>query len=393
MLLLSFALLLLLGMSLGKIFEQLRLPKLIGMLFTGIILGPYALDLLAPSLLGISLDLRQLALIIILARCGLNLNMEDLKRVGRPAILLCFVPACFEIVAITIFAPMLFDITYLDAVIMGTVLSAVSPAVIVPRMIKLMDEGYGNKKSIPQMVMAGASCDDVFVIVLFTVFTSLADGGHISAMSFLNIPLSVTLGIISGVLVGLAITLLFSKLHIRDSAKVLIFLSLAFLLVSLEEYLKQYFGFSGLIAIMTIGIVMQQKRPEVSKRLSLKFSKLWVFAEIILFALVGATVDISYALNAGLMSVAIIFIGLFFRSIGVVLCLVKTNLTKNERIFTTIAYMPKATVQAAIGGLPLAMGLACGNIVLTVAVVSILITAPLGAILIDSLYTRLLSKD
>ena len=393
MLLLSFALLLLLGMSLGKIFEQLRLPKLIGMLFTGIILGPYALDLLAPSLLGISPDLRQLALIIILARCGLNLNMEDLKRVGRPAILLCFVPACFEIVAITIFAPMLFEITYLDAVIMGTVLSAVSPAVIVPRMIKLMDEGYGNKKSIPQMVMAGASCDDVFVIVLFTVFTSLADGGHISAMSFLNIPLSVTLGIISGVLVGLAITLLFSKLHIRDSAKVLIFLSLAFLLVSLEEYLKQYFGFSGLIAIMTIGIVMQQKRPEVSKRLSLKFSKLWVFAEIILFALVGATVDISYALNAGLMSVAIIFIGLFFRSIGVVLCLVKTNLTKNERIFTTIAYMPKATVQAAIGGLPLAMGLACGNIVLTVAVVSILITAPLGAILIDSLYTRLLSKD
>ena len=391
--LLSFALLLLLGMSLGKIFEQVRLPKLIGMLFTGIILGPYALNLLAPSLLGISTDLRQLALIIILARCGLNLNMEDLKRVGRPAILLCFVPACFEIVAITIFAPLVFDITYLDAVIMGTVLSAVSPAVIVPRMIKLMDEGYGNSKSIPQMVMAGASCDDVFVIVLFTVFTSLADGGTLSALSFLNIPLSVFLGITCGVIIGFASAFLFSKLHMRDSHKVLILLSISFLLVSLEEFLKPYFGFSGLIAIMAMGIIIQQKRPKLSKRLSLKFSKLWVFAEIILFVLVGATVDISFALSAGLMSVAIIFIGLFFRSIGVLMCLLKTNLTKNERIFTTIAYMPKATVQAAIGGIPLAMGLACGNLVLTVAVVSILITAPLGAILIDSLYSKLLIKD
>ena len=391
--LLSFALLLLLGMSLGKIFEKLRLPKLIGMLFTGIILGPYALDLLAPSLLGISPDLRQLALIIILARCGLNLNMEDLKRVGRPAILLCFVPACFEIVAITIFAPIFFNISYLDAVIMGTVLSAVSPAVIVPRMIKLMDEGYGRKKSIPQMVMAGASCDDVFVIVLFTVFTGLADGGHISALSFLNIPLSVTLGIISGIIVGLATSILFTKIHIRDSGKILIFLSFAFLLVSLEEFLKQYFGFSGLIAIMTMGIVIQQKRPKLSTRLSLKFSKLWVFAEIMLFVLVGATVDISFALNAGLLSVALIVIGLVFRSAGVAICLLKTNLTRNERLFTVFAYMPKATVQAAIGGIPLAMGLACGNLVLTVAVVSILITAPVGDILIDTLYTKLLTKD
>ena len=391
--LLSIALVFLCGMTLGKIFEKLKLPSLLGMIVTGIILGPYVLDLLDNSILEISKDLRQIALIIILTRAGLNLDIKDLKKVGRSAVLMCFIPASFEILGMIIFAPLFLGITRLEAAIIGTIIAAVSPAVIVPRMLKLMENGYGVKKSIPQMIMAGASIDDVFVIVLFTAFTKLAQGGEINLNNFLVIPISIFLGLLGGVLMGWGLSILFSKFHIRDSGKVLIILSISFLLVTLEQHLDGVIGFSGLLAVMAMGATIQQKKYELSKRLSGKFSKLWVGAEVLLFVLVGAIVDINYALKAGLFSIVLIFCVLVFRMIGVFLCLVKTKLNKKERLFSAIAYMPKATVQAAIGGIPLAMGLACGDIALTVAVLAILITAPLGAVLIDVTYNKLLEKN
>lgn len=390
--LLSLALVFLCGMALGGLFQRLKLPSLLGMLLTGVLLGPYVLNLLDKSILSISTDLRQIALIIILARAGLNLDIRDLKRMGRPAILMCFVPACFEIVGMLILAPILLGITLLEAAIMGTVIAAVSPAVIVPRMLKLMDDGYGTSKSIPQMIMAGASVDDVFVIVLFTAFTGLATSGSITLVGFLTIPTSIAFGLVGGIITGLLISLLFSKVHIRDSGKVVIILSVSFLLVAVEHSLTGVIGFSGLLAVMSMGTTLQQRKHEVSKRLSGKFSKLWVCAEVLLFVLVGATVNISYALNAGLSAIALILCVLIFRMVGVFACLIKTSLNKKERIFSALAYMPKATVQAAIGGLPLAMGLACGDIVLTVAVLAILITAPLGAALVDATYKRLLDR-
>ncbi|WMJ87811.1 cation:proton antiporter [Anaerocolumna sp. MB42-C2] len=391
--LLSLALLFLLGMVLGKIFEKLKLPKLLGMLLTGILLGPYLLNLLDPEILNISTELRQIALIIILTRAGLNLDIQDLKKVGRPAILMCFVPACFEITGMLIFAPIFLKITILEAAIMGTVIAAVSPAVVVPKMLRLMEEGYGVNKSIPQMIMAGSSVDDVFVIVLFTAFTGLAKSGTITPIHFLTIPTSIIFGLIGGIIVGIALSILFKKVHIRDSGKVIIILSISFLLVTLEHSMTGVIGFSGLLAVMALGATIQQKRHEVSQRLSSKFSKLWVAAELLLFVLVGATVNISYALKAGVSAIVLIFCVLLFRMSGVFVCLFKTKLNRKEKIFAAFAYMPKATVQAAIGGLPLAMGLACGNIILTVAVLAILITAPLGAALVDATYKKFLAKD
>lgn len=391
--LLSLALLFLIGMGLGVGFERIKLPKLLGMLTTGVLLGPYMLNLLDPKILNISTDLRQIALIIILTRAGLNLDIKDLKRVGRPAILMCFVPASFEIIGMLIFAPLLLRISVLDAAIMGTVVAAVSPAVIVPRMLKLMEEGYGVKKSIPQMIMAGASVDDVFVIVLFTAFTGLAESGTITPAHFLTIPTAIVLGLTGGVFTGLALSQFFTKFHIRDTGKVVIILSVSFLLVSLEQAMAGNIGFSGLLAVMAMGAAIHQKKYEVSKRLSGKFSKLWVGAEVLLFVLVGATVDISYALEAGGTAILLIFGVLGFRMLGVFVSLLKTDLNPPERVFTGLAYIPKATVQAAIGGLPLAMGLPSGNIILTVAVLAIIITAPLGALLVDVSYKRLLTND
>ncbi len=388
--LLSLALVFLCGMILGAIFNKLKLPSLLGMLLTGIILGPYVLNLLDSSILNISADLRQIALIIILTRAGLNLDLEDLRKVGRPAILLCFVPACFEIIGMILLAPMLLGITWLEAAIMGTVVAAVSPAVIVPRMLKLMEGGYGSKQSIPQMIMAGASVDDVFVIVLFTAFTGLAQGGEITLSRFLTIPTSIVFGLIGGIIVGLLLSLLFTKVHIRDSGKVMIMISFSFLLVTLEHYITGIIGFSGLLAVMALGATLKKGKYEVSIRLSNKYSKLWVCAEVILFVLVGATVNISYALKASAMAIVLIVCVLLFRMVGVFTCLLRTSLKRKERVFTAIAYMPKATVQAAIGGIPLAMGFSCGEIVLTVAVLSILITAPLGAFLVDATYKKFL---
>ena len=390
--LLSLALIFLCGLALGGIFWKLHLPQLLGMLLTGILLGPYVLNLLDSSILGISADLRQIALIIILTRAGLNLDLEDLKKVGRPAALLCFVPAAFEIAGMLLLAPRLLGISLLEAAVMGTVVAAVSPAVVVPGMLKLMEEGYGTQKSIPQMIMAGASVDDVFVIVLFTSFTGLAGGGGISAWDFVRIPVSILLGLAGGILCGMLLVVFFRKVHMRDSVKVIIILSLSFLLVTLEHALTGIVGFSGLLAVMSMGIALQKGRKEAAVRLSAKYSKLWVAAELLLFVLVGAAVDIPYAFKAGAAAAAVILGVLVFRMLGVLICLLGTELNRKEKLFCMFAYMPKATVQAAIGSVPLAMGLACGNIVLTVAVLAILITAPTGAFLIDFTYKRFLSK-
>lgn len=391
--LLSMAYMLLFGMFTGWICKKLKLPSLLGMILTGMILGPYVFNLIDSSILNISSDLRRIALIIVLMRAGLSLDINDLKKVGRPAILMCFVPACFEIIGMIVLAPRLLGISIIDAAVMGAVVGAVSPAVIVPKMIELMEEGYGTQKSIPQLILAGASVDDVFVIVMFSAFTGLAQGNSVSIQSFLNIPISIVLGILIGGIIGYMLVKFFEKMHIRDTAKVIILLCVSFILVSLEDNISFGVSFSALISIMGMGVVLQRKRETVAKRLSTRFNKLWVGSEIILFVLVGATVDITYALSAGFISIILILGVLVLRMIGFFICLIKTNLNAKERLFCVIAYMPKATVQAAIGGVPLAMGLACGDIVLTIAVLAILITAPLGAFLIDKSYKTLLIKN
>ncbi|MEG2306638.1 MAG: cation:proton antiporter [Erysipelotrichaceae bacterium] len=389
----SLAFIFLLGLLMSVIFTKLKLPSLIGLILTGILLSPYAFDCLSPSMLAISPDLRQLALVIILTRAGLSLNLTDLKKVGRPAILMCFVPACFEIIGVVLLAPPLLHISIIDAAIIGSVIAAVSPAVVVPRMLNLMNQGYGRKHSIPQLVLAGASVDDVFVIVLFTAFTSLASGGSISYRSFLQIPISIISGILIGGLCGLLLVSFFKKVHMRDSVKILIILSISFLLIELENQLKGILPLSGLLGIMAIGITINGRYPILSQRLSLKYNKLWVASEILLFVLVGASVDLSYALKVGSVAILIVLGALCFRMLGVASCLFKTPLNFKERLFTLLAYTPKATVQAAIGGVPLAMGLACGQQVLSIAILSILITAPFGAIAMDSTYKKLLTKD
>ena len=389
----SLALIFLLGIFLGKIATKLKLPALVGMIIAGMILNPYGLNLLDSSILDISADLRQLALVIILIRAGLSLDINDLKKVGRPAILLCFVPALFEIVGIVLIAPKLLGVSTLEAAVMGAVVAAVSPAVIVPRMINLMEKGYGKDKSIPLMLMAGASVDDVFVIVLFYAFTSLVSGKFVSIASFVQIPISIALGIILGVICGIIVAYVFPKLNFRNSIKVIILLSISFLLIALEKKLEGIIPISGLLAIMSMGASIYQKNKEVSAPMSAKVSKLWAGAEILLFVLVGATVDTKYAIGAGLMAFVCIVFGLIFRMIGVFISVQGTNLNTKERLFCMMAYCPKATVQAAIGAIPLSMGLECGQIVLTVAVLAILFTAPFGAFCIDSTYKKFLSKS
>lgn len=388
----SIALILLSGLFFSFIFTKMKLPGLLGMILVGIALGPHAMNLIDTSILNISADLRQIALVIILTRAGLSLNLTDLKKIGRPAVLMCFVPALVEMVGTIIFAPMLLGITHLEAAIMGSVIAAVSPAVVVPRMIKLIDEGYGKDKSIPQLILAGASVDDVFVIVVFTVLTAFASTGEITGTSFIQIPLSIILGFLLGVIVGLCLVSFFRKVHIRDSVKVMIILSISFLLLELENRFEGIIPVSGLLAIMSMGITLNQKYDVLSKRISIKYNKLWLCAEVFLFVLVGIAVDIKYAFAAGAASVVVVMLVLVFRMTGVFLSLVKTDLNKKERLFCMLSYTPKATVQAAIGTIPLAMGLDCGSIVLTVAVISILITAPFGAICIDKLYKSMLKK-
>ena len=389
----SIAIILLLGLLVGWFFSKIKLPGLMGMILVGIVLGPHCLNLVDESILAISGDLRQIALVIILTRAGLSLNLSDLKKVGRPAVLMCFLPACVEMLGTIIFAPLLLGVSLLDAAIIGSVIAAVSPAVIVPRMIRLIEEGYGKEKSIPQLILAGASVDDVFVIVVFTALTTLASTGELSGTSFLQIPVSIVLGILLGALVGVGLVWFFKKNHMRDSVKVLIILSVSFLLLEVQNRLEGIVPVSGLLAIMSMGILINQRYDVLAKRLSVKYNKLWLGAEIFLFVLVGMAVDLRYALAAGIMVILLVVMALLFRMLGVVLSLIKTKLTSKERLFCAVAYTPKATVQAAIGTIPLAMGLECGSMVLTVAVVSILLTAPLGALLVDNLYKRLLSSQ
>lgn len=389
----SIALILLSGLFFSFFFNKMKLPGLIGMILVGIVLGPNALNLIDSSILEISADLRQIALVIILTRAGLSLNINDLKKIGRPAVLMCFVPAMVEMLGTIIFAPLLLGVSTLEAAVIGSVIAAVSPAVIVPRMIKLIDEGYGIERRIPQLILAGASVDDVFVIVVFTALTAFASTGEITGTSVLQIPLSLVLGILLGVLVGLLLVFFFKKVHIRDSVKIMIILSVSFLLIELQQSVESFIPISGLLAVMSMGITMNQKYDILSKRLSVKYNKLWLWAEVFLFVLVGVVVDIKYAFAAGIGSILLVVVALIFRMVGVFLSLVKTDLNKKERMFCMLSYTPKATVQAAIGTIPLAMGLSCGSLVLTVSVISIIFTAPFGAICIDRLYQKLLTKQ
>jgi NhaP-type Na+/H+ or K+/H+ antiporter len=395
----SLSLIFLVGLAMGAICQKLKMPRIIGMLVTGIVLGPYVLDFLDPSILSISSELRKLALIIILLKAGLSLDLKDLKKAGRPAILMSFVPATCEIAGYILFAPLLLGINRIEAAVMGAVLGAVSPAVVIPRMVMLMEEKYGTKKAIPQMIMAGASCDDIFVIVLFTTFLSMAQGGSADIIDFVNIPVSIVLGILLGAVTGYGLYLFFETSYahkhcVRNSTKVIIVLGFSMLLVSIEGWLEGKVSVSGLLAVVSMACVIKIKSTaSVSKRLSEKFGKLWIAAEVVLFVLVGAAVDIRYTLSAGIAAVFIIFIALIFRTAGVLICTIKTKLNMKERIFCVIAYLPKATVQAAIGSVPLAAGLACGKIILSVAVLAIIITAPLGALGIDNTYKKLLEKE
>lgn len=395
----SLAFIFLVGLFMAAICQRLKLPRIIGMLITGIVLGPYVLDLLDPSILSISADLRQMALIIILLKAGLSLNLADLKRVGRPAIMMSCVPASCEILAFFLFAPGILGVTRIEAAVMGAVLGAVSPAVVVPRMVQLMDSKYGTDKSIPQLILVGASCDDIFVIVLFSTFLGMAQGGHANLMDFINIPVSIVLGIALGAITGYLLSLFFETAYthnhcVRNSMKVIVVLGVSFLLMAIETWLKESISVSGLLAVVSMACVLKIKSVTfVSKRLSEKFGKLWLAAEVLLFVLVGAAVDIRYTLNAGIAAILMIFLALIFRSAGVALCLVGTPLTWKERLFCMIAYLPKATVQAAIGSVPLAAGLACGKIVLSVVVMAIVTAAPVGAFGMDVLYKKLLNRD
>lgn len=395
----SLALIFLVGLCMAAICQKLKLPRIIGMLVTGMVLGPYVLDFLDSSILSISAELRKMALIIILLKAGLSLNLNDLKKVGRPAILLAFVPASFEIVGYVLFAPIFLEISRIDAAVMGTVLAAVSPAVVVPRMVQLMEEKYGTKQSIPQMIMAGASCDDIFVIVLFTTFLGMAQGVKVSLLRFVNVPVSIFLGILLGAVIGYVLYRFFETAYkhqnyVRNSTKVILVLGVSFLLTAVEGWLDGKVAVSGLLAVVSMACVLKAKCiPAVSKRLSEKFGKLWIAAEVILFVLVGAAVDLRYTAATGGFAVLVIFLSLIFRMAGVFVCVLGTGLSWKERLFCAISYLPKATVQAAIGSVPLTAGLGCGKMILSVAVLAILITAPLGALGMDLTYKKLLARE
>lgn len=389
----SFALLLLVGFAMGAIMRMLKLPALLGMMITGVLLGPYVLNLIDPVILTISAELRQIALIVILIRAGLALDLQDLKRVGRPAILMSFVPATFELIAVLLFAPPLLGVFHLEAAIMGAVLGAVSPAVVVPGMLKLMKSGYGQNKRIPQLIMAGASVDDIYVIILFTSLIGMYQGQGFSIISLARVPMAIFLGLILGIFTGVIVVWMFKKIHMRDTIKIFLLLGISFLFVTFESAITPYLPVSGLLTVMALGGTILKKNDVLAKRLSLKFSKVWVLAELVLFVLVGAAIDIGYLGNAGIMAVCLIVLALLFRTAGVFFCLLKTKLNQKERVFCAISYLPKATVQAAIGGIPLALGVTAGNTILTVAVLAIMISAPIGAIGIELTHKRLLTRE
>jgi NhaP-type Na+/H+ or K+/H+ antiporter len=391
--LLSIAIVILISLLLQSIFKKLNLPGILGMLLSGMLLGPYIFDVIDGSILGISSELREIALIVILIRAGLSLDLKDLKKVGRPAILLSFLPATIEIIAITIFAPIFFDISVVSAMTMGTIVAAVSPAVVVPRMIKLIEKGYGKHKQVPQMILAAASIDDVYAIILFYALVRYQQGQSLSVMTFVNVPISIVLGIVIGLLTGYLLVILFKKIHVRDTIKVLVIFSLGFLLISLEDLISPYVAMSGLLAVMSMAIMMNRTYNVLASRLIKKFEKIWVVAEMMLFILVGALVDLSVLFNVGLFSIILIIIALVFRMFAVYLSTMKTNLNAKERLYTALSYTPKATVQAAIGAIPLSLGLPEGELILMVSVLAIIITAPFGAIMMDKTYHQLLKPE
>ena len=389
----SIALILLLGLLSAWLFTKMKLPSLLGMIIVGILISPYCFDLIDESILQISSDIRQIALVIILTRAGLSLNIDDLKKVGRPAILMCFVPACIEMVAVLVLAPLLFKTTLLESAIIGSVMAAVSPAVVVPRMIRLIEEGFGTKESVPQLILAGASVDDVFVIVVFTSLMASATTGDTSIVNFIQIPTSILLGVLLGAILGVLLVLFFKRFEVKDIVKVLIILSISFMLLEIQNQLEDVVAISGLLAIMSMGIIIKRKNNDLATRLSMIYNKLWLGSEIFLFVLVGVAVNLKYALNAGLSVIILVILALIFRMLGVFISLLGANLNHKEKLFCMMAYTPKATVQAAIGTIPMMMGLECGELVLTIAVISILVSAPFGAICVDNTYKKLLRYD
>jgi len=391
--LMSLALMLLIGFCISGIFKKLHIPSLLGLIITGIVLGPAALNLLDPKILSISSELREIALIVILFRAGLSLDISDMKKIGRPAIMLCFVPASFEIVGAIVLGPACLGLSRIDSAIVGAMLAAASPAIIVPKMLWLMEEGYGTDKHIPQLIMAGASADDIYAIVLFTAFIGMSKGEGISAWTIVSIPISIVTGLAVGIVIGIIISQIFRMIHLRDTVKILLLLGISFLFVGCESFISKYVPFSGLLAVMALGGAVLNRRPTVAKRLSVKISKIWVGAELLLFIMLGSAVEIKALLSAGLGSVLLILGALLFRSVGVIVSLLGSGLTLKEILYCDVAYFPKATVQAAVGAIPLAQGLLCGMMVLTTAVLSILITAPLGAILMDVTVKKCLKRS
>jgi solute carrier family 9B (sodium/hydrogen exchanger), member 1/2 len=390
--LLSLSLIILLGFSLKGIFQKSKLPGLLGMLLSGIILGPYVLDMISPDILAISGDLRKIALIVILVRAGISIDLKDLKKVGRPALLMCFIPASLEIAGVVLLAPPLIHITYLEAAILGTVLGAVSPAVTVPKMLQLMESGYGKQHSIPQLIMAGASVDNIYNIALFTTLMSVYSNREFNLLTMINLPISMIAGLLSGMAVGLVLVRIFKSIHMRDTVKVLIILGISFCLVGLEDNINRIVPFSGLLAVMSLGATILKTYELLAKRISGKFSKIWIASELVLFVLLGAIVDIRYAAGAGLAVVILILGALVFRSAGVFLSVSCSGITFKEKLFCIFAYLPKATVQAAIGAIPLAAGVSSGKMILTAAVIAVLITSPLGAVGIEKSYHKLLDR-
>lgn len=390
--LVSVSLVIIIGLLLGSLAKKLNLPSLIGLLFAGILLGPFALNILSDSFLALSSDLRTIALIVILTRAGLSLNIADLKKVGRPAILMCFIPALFEIIGTTLLAPIFLSLSISEALLLGSVLAAVSPAVIVPRMLHLMKEGYGKEKSIPQIILAGSSVDDVFVLVLFTAFLGINEGGSFTPIQLTSIPIAIISGACGGLLTGYLLIQLFKKFPMRDTVKILVILATSFLLMGFENAMESSFPFSGMLSVIGVSIIIFRKEKSLAQRLSIKFNKVWIIAEIFLFVLVGASVDLNYAISAGISPLILLILVSLFRMFGVFVALIRTSLTFKEKLFCMISYLPKATVQAAIGAVPLTLGLASGEIILTVSVLSILLTAPIGAWLIDRFYPYLLKN-
>ncbi len=391
--LLSLALILLSGLLLGGLMKSLRLPALTGYMLAGFLTGPFCLGWLDSSLLQISPEIRRIALVIILMKAGLSLDLDDLRRIGRPAVLLCFVPATCEIAAFLLLCPHLLGLSLLESALLGAVMAAVSPAVVVPRMTRMMDEGIGTRKGIPQMIVAGASADDVYVIAIFSAMLSLSSGGSVSAWDFLQIPLSMVTGILAGAAAGLAASFLLARIRCGSVERFLILLSVSFLLLSLEEALSPFFSLSGLLGVMSLCITLRRREAALASACAGLCGRVWTGAEIFLFALVGAIVDLQVIRQAGLAMVLMLCAGLCLRLAGTWLCVSGKGLTFREKLFCAFCETPKATVQAAIGGIPLSAGLACGNTVLAFAALAILLTAPAGALLIDSTCRRWLRQD